>query len=64
MGKSSSIFVGLNVDEYVANHNTDPKAFIWTNSARDILQAAASAASFLPSLPLIRNGVTTFGAIG
>lgn len=26
------------IDEYIAHHNTNPKAFIWTNSARDILQ--------------------------
>ena len=26
------------IDEYVAHHNTDPKPFIWTKSARDILQ--------------------------
>ena len=26
------------IDEYVAHHNIDPKPFIWTKSARDILQ--------------------------
>lgn len=26
------------IDEYVAHHNTDPKPFIWTKSARDILE--------------------------
>ena len=26
------------IEEYVAHHNTDPKPFIWTKSARDILQ--------------------------
>lgn len=26
------------IDEYVAHHNTSPKPFIWTKSARDILQ--------------------------
>jgi transposase len=26
------------IDEYVAHHNSDPKPFIWTASARDILQ--------------------------
>ena len=26
------------IDEYVAHHNTAPKPFIWTKSARDILQ--------------------------
>jgi hypothetical protein len=25
------------IDEYVTHHNTDPKPFIWTKSARDIL---------------------------
>ena len=26
------------IDEYVAHHNNEPKPFIWTKSARDILQ--------------------------
>jgi hypothetical protein len=26
------------IHEYIAHHNTDPKSFIWTKSARDILQ--------------------------
>jgi len=26
------------IDEYIAHHNTMPKPFIWTKSARDILQ--------------------------
>ena len=26
------------IDEYVAHHNANPKPFIWTKSARDILQ--------------------------
>ena len=26
------------IDEYIAHHNTHPKPFIWTKSARDILQ--------------------------
>ena len=26
------------IDEYIAHHNTNPKPFIWTQSARDILQ--------------------------
>jgi len=26
------------IKEYVAHHNTNPKPFIWTKSARDILQ--------------------------
>lgn len=26
------------IDEYIAHHNTDPKPFIWTKSAEDILQ--------------------------
>ena len=25
------------IDDHVAHHNTDPKPFIWTKSARDIL---------------------------
>ncbi|HKQ81577.1 MAG TPA: IS630 family transposase, partial [Steroidobacteraceae bacterium] len=26
------------IEEYIARHNTNPKPFIWTKSARDILQ--------------------------
>ena len=26
------------IDQYIAHHNTNPKPFIWTKSARDILQ--------------------------
>ncbi len=26
------------IDKYIAHHNTNPKPFIWTKSARDILQ--------------------------
>ncbi|MDR1888364.1 MAG: hypothetical protein LBQ81_03135, partial [Zoogloeaceae bacterium] len=26
------------IDEYIHHHNTQPKPFIWTKSARDILQ--------------------------
>ena len=26
------------IDEYIAHHNTNPKPFIWTKSARDIMQ--------------------------
>ena len=26
------------IDEYIAHHNTKPKPFIWTKSARDILE--------------------------
>ncbi|MGE8453591.1 MAG: hypothetical protein ACN6OP_23870 [Pseudomonadales bacterium] len=26
------------INEYIAHHNTDPKPYIWTKSARDILQ--------------------------
>lgn len=37
------------IDEYVAHHNTDPKPFIWTKSARDILQKVIRANSGLSS---------------
>jgi transposase len=37
------------IDEYVAHHNTDPKPFIWTKSARDILQKVIRANSHLSS---------------
>lgn len=37
------------IDEYVAHHNTDPKPFIWTKSARDILQKVLRANSRLSS---------------
>ena len=35
------------IDEYVAHHNKDPKPFIWTKSARDILQKVIRANSRL-----------------
>ena len=35
------------IDEYVAHHNTEPKSFIWTKSARDILQKVIRANSRL-----------------
>ena len=37
------------IDEYVAHHNTDPKPFIWTKSARDILQKVIRANGHLSS---------------
>ncbi|EQD75897.1 ISRSO5-transposase protein, partial [mine drainage metagenome] len=37
------------IDAYVAHHNTDPKPFIWTKSARDILQKVMRANSRLSS---------------
>jgi transposase len=37
------------IDEYVAHHNADPKPFIWTKSARDILQKVIRANSRLSS---------------
>ena len=37
------------IDEYVAHHNTDPKPFIWTKSARDILQKVIRANARLSS---------------
>ena len=37
------------IDEYVAQHNTKPKPFIWTASARDILQKVIRANSRLSS---------------
>ena len=37
------------IDEYVAHHNIDPKPFIWTKSARDILQKVIGANSRLSS---------------
>jgi hypothetical protein len=35
------------INEYVAHHNTKPKPFIWTKSARDILQKVIRANSRL-----------------
>lgn len=35
------------IDEYIAHHNTNPKPFIWTKSARDILQKVIRANSKL-----------------
>ena len=37
------------IDKYVAHHNTNPKPFIWTRSARDILQKVIRANSNLSS---------------
>lgn len=37
------------IDEYVAHHNVDPKPFIWTKSARDMLQKVIRANSRLRS---------------
>ena len=37
------------IDEYVAHHNTDPKPFIWTKCARDILQKVIRANQHLSS---------------
>ena len=37
------------IDEYVAHHNIDPKPFIWTKSARDILQKVIRANNRLSS---------------
>jgi transposase len=37
------------IDDYVAHHNVDPKPFIWTKSARDILQKVIRANSRLSS---------------
>lgn len=37
------------IDEYIAHHNTKPKPFIWTKSARDILQKVIRANSRLNS---------------
>ena len=37
------------IHEYVAHHNIDPKPFIWTKSARDILQKVIRANSRLSS---------------
>lgn len=37
------------IDEYVAHHNANPKRFIWTKSARDILQKVIRANSRLSS---------------
>jgi transposase len=37
------------IDEYIAHHNAKPKPFIWTTSARDILQKVIRANSRLSS---------------
>jgi transposase len=37
------------IDEFIAHHNTKPKPFIWTKSARDILQKVIRANSRLSS---------------
>ena len=37
------------IADYIAHHNTNPKPFIWTKSARDILQKVIRANSRLSS---------------
>ena len=37
------------INEYIAHHNKDPKPFIWTKTARDILQKVIRANSRLSS---------------
>ena len=37
------------INEYITHHNTNPKPFIWTKSARDILQKVSRANSRLSS---------------
>ena len=37
------------IDEYIAHHNTNPKPFIWTTTARDILQNVIGVNSRLSS---------------
>jgi hypothetical protein len=37
------------IDEFIAHHNSKPKPFIWTKSARDILQKIIRANSRLSS---------------
>jgi hypothetical protein len=37
------------IADYIAHHNTHPKPFIWTKSARDILQKVIRANSRLSS---------------
>jgi hypothetical protein len=41
--------LGTAIDDYIAHHNTNPKPFIWTKSARDILQKVIRANSRLSS---------------
>jgi hypothetical protein len=43
------------IDEYIAHHNTNPKPFIWTKSARDILQKVIRADSRLSSKQKLHN---------
>ena len=38
------------IDEYIANHNTDPKPFIWTAKASDILEKVKRARAKLNTL--------------
>ena len=37
------------IEEYISHHNTNPTPFIWTKSARDILQKVIRANSRLSS---------------
>ena len=48
------------IEDYVAAHNQDPKPFIWTKSARDILAKVVRAREALPVACLEgRGGATT-----
>jgi hypothetical protein len=38
----------LAIDLYVANHNIDPKPFVWTASAKDILAKVTRAKTAAP----------------
>ena len=48
-GRSMQAVALAAIDEYIAHHNTKPKPFIWTKSARDILQKVIRANSRLSS---------------
>ena len=47
------------IDGYIAHHNIQPKPFIWTKSARGILQKVIRANSRLSSK---QNAATTLAA--
>ena len=50
------------IEEYIAHHNTNPKPFIWTKSARDILRKVIRANSTLSGMALTLSPTRDHGA--
>jgi hypothetical protein len=46
--------------EYLENHNADPKPFVWTKSAGEILEKVARAKQVLESVRRVQAGLQSF----